>query len=45
MAIGFSAISYYAFEGNIWIGTALLVVFIGIMFYSEKNEFLKILKK
>ncbi|MEH6764033.1 MAG: oligosaccharide flippase family protein [Aequorivita antarctica] len=45
MAIGFSAISFYAFNGNIWIGTALLVVFAIIMFYSEKNEFLKIIRK
>ena len=45
MAIGFSAISYYVFTGNIWIGTALLLVFTAIMFYSEKNEFLKIIRK
>ncbi|WP_026451162.1 oligosaccharide flippase family protein [Aequorivita capsosiphonis] len=45
LAIGFSAISFYVFNGNIWIGTALLVMFAGIMFYYEKNEFLKILKK
>ncbi len=45
MAIGFSAISFYAFNGNIWIGTALLLVFAAIMFYSEKNEFLKIIRK
>lgn len=45
MAIGFSAISFYVFNGNIWIGTALLVVFAVIMFYSEKKEFLKIIRK
>ncbi len=45
LAIGFSAISFYAFNGNIWLGTALLVVFAAIMFYSEKNEFLKIIRK
>ncbi len=45
MAIGFSAISYYAFNGNIWIGTALLLLFTAIMFYSEKTEFLKIIRK
>ncbi len=45
LAIGFSAISFYAFNGNIWLGTALLVVFAVIMFYSEKKEFLKIIKK
>ncbi len=44
LAIGFSAISFYAFNGNIWIGIALLIVFATIMFYSEKKEFLKIIK-
>jgi O-antigen/teichoic acid export membrane protein len=45
LAIGFSAISFYAFNGNILIGTALLIVFAVIMFYSEKKEFLKIIRK
>lgn len=45
LAIGLSAISYYVFNGNIWIGTALLFVFAIIMFYSEKKEFLKIIRK
>lgn len=45
LAIGFSAISFYAFNGNIWLGTALLVLFAVIMFYSEKKEFLKIIRK
>ncbi len=45
LAIGFSAISFYAFNGNIWLGTALLVLFAIIMFYSEKKEFLKIIRK
>ncbi len=45
LAISFSAISFYVFNGNIWIGTALLLMFAAIMYYFEKNEFLKILKK
>jgi O-antigen/teichoic acid export membrane protein len=45
LAIVFSAISFYAFNGNILIGTALLIVFAVIMFYSEKKEFLKIIRK
>lgn len=45
LAIGFSAISFYAFNGNIWLGTALLLVFTAIMFFSEKKEFLKIIRK
>src|SRR5690606_30642190 len=43
LAISFSAISFYVFHGNIWLGTALLVVFTAIMFFSEKKEFLKII--
>lgn len=45
LSIGFSAISFYVFNGDIWIGTALLIVFAVIMFYSEKKEFLKIIRK
>lgn len=45
LSIGFSAISFYVFNGDIWIGTALLIVFAAIMFYSEKKEFLKIIRK
>ncbi|MDN3723243.1 oligosaccharide flippase family protein [Aequorivita sp. SDUM287046] len=45
LAISFSAISFYGFNGNIWTGTALLLVFAAIMFYSEKKEFMKIIRK
>ncbi len=45
LAIGFSAISFYGFNGNIWLGTALLLVFTAILFFSEKREFLKIIRK
>ena len=45
LAIVFSAISFYQFRGNMWLGTLLLIVFIGIMVYNEKNEFLKIIRK
>ena len=45
LAIGFSAISFYLFNGNIWIGTALLVMFVAIMCYFEKKEFLRIIRK
>lgn len=45
LTISFSAISFYAFNGNIWIGTSLLLVFTTIMFFFEKKEFLKILRK
>jgi O-antigen/teichoic acid export membrane protein len=45
LAIGFSAISFYGFNGNIWIGTALLALFAAVLYYFEKKDFLKILKK
>lgn len=45
LAIVFSAISFYQFRGNIWLGSALLILFIGILVYTEKNEFLKIIRK
>lgn len=45
LAIIFSAISFYMLPGNILIGTALLLVFITILFYFEKNEILKVVKK
>lgn len=45
LSIAFSAISFYVFRGNLWIGTALLMVFISILAYLEKNEILKIIGK
>ena len=45
LATAFSTIAFYVFDRNIWIGTALLNLFTAVLFYSEKNEFLKILKK
>lgn len=45
MAIAFSAISFYLFKGNIWIGSGLLLVFATTLFYLEKEEFLKIIRK
>lgn len=45
LAIVFSAISFYVLPGNYVIGTLLLLLFMAILTYSEKREFLKILKK
>lgn len=41
----FSALSFYVFRGNILIGTALFLIFGGILFYSEKQQLLKIIRK
>lgn len=45
LAIGLSCVSFYLFPGNIWLGTTLLLMFAGMMTYTEKEEFLKIIKK
>ncbi len=45
LSIGFSVLSFYIFKGNIWVGSALLLIFIAVLYFSEKSEFLKIIKK
>lgn len=44
LATGFSAVSFYVFDGNLAIGTALLLVFLLLVFFSEKKEIKRILK-
>lgn len=38
-------ISFFTFNRNIYIGNALLIAFIGGIFYFEKNDLMKILKR
>tara|TARA_R100000306_G_scaffold22125_2_gene25731 strand:+ start:13931 stop:15391 length:1461 start_codon:yes stop_codon:yes gene_type:complete len=45
LATGFSVLSFYVFEGNLIIGTVLLLVFLLLVFFSEKKEFKSILKR
>ncbi|MFC7356109.1 oligosaccharide flippase family protein [Jejudonia soesokkakensis] len=45
MAIVFSGLSFYIFDGNLWIGTALLLVFLLSIFFSERKELQRILKR
>lgn len=45
IATAFSGLSFYVFNGNIWIGTTLLLIFTVILLTSEKKEILKIIKK
>ncbi len=45
LSIVFSAISFYGFEGNLVIGTALLLVFLLLVFLSEKKELIRIFNK
>ncbi len=45
LSIGFSAISFYGFRENYYVGAALLIVFSGFIYYSERDVFNSILKK
>lgn len=45
ISIGLSLLSFYYFDRNLWIGSAFLLLFLGLVFYFEKNEFKKLLKK
>ena len=43
ISIIFSAISFYFFRGNYFVGIPLLLVFTGIVYFSEKDQIRKIL--
>ncbi len=45
LSIGFSCISFYGFNQNYYIGILLLAVFMGFIYYNEKELLLKILKR
>lgn len=45
LAMVFSAISFYGLRGNLWIGTLLLILFVSILIFSEKKEFMRIIRK
>ena len=45
LAIAFSALSYYRFNTNYYISTAIVLVFLGIIFLSEKKELKQLLNK
>ena len=45
LSIVFSGIAFYIFESNLIIGTALLLVFLLLVFLLEKKELLRILKR
>lgn len=44
-SIGLSLLSFYQFRGNYLIGISMLIVFLGIVYFSEKNEIKQILGK
>jgi len=45
LSIGFSCISFYGFNQNYYIGVLLLAVFMGFIYYNEKETLLRILKR
>ncbi|NQY04697.1 MAG: polysaccharide biosynthesis protein [Flavobacteriaceae bacterium] len=44
LSTGLSLISFYQFPDNMWIGTALLCVFLAIIFFLERKELKQVLK-
>jgi O-antigen/teichoic acid export membrane protein len=45
VSIAFSVLSYYGWSGNAWLGNLLLIVFVMLLFYLEKGQLLKLLKR
>jgi O-antigen/teichoic acid export membrane protein len=45
LSIVFSAIAFYGFAGNLIIGTTLLLVFLLLVFFSEKKDLKRIINK
>jgi O-antigen/teichoic acid export membrane protein len=45
LSTGFSSISFYGFRENYYIGILLLAVFMGFIYYNEKETLLRILKR
>lgn len=45
LSLLFSAISFYGFRENYYVGIGLLLVFIGVIYFNEKEELLAIIKQ
>ncbi len=45
LSTGFSCISFYGFGGNYFVGILLLAIFLGFIYYNEKETLLRILKR
>ena len=45
LSVGFSVLSFYVLESNLWTGTALLLVFVSVIFFTERNEIKRILHR
>lgn len=44
LSIGLSILSFYQFRANYVVGISMLIVFLGIVYFSEKDDIKKILK-
>lgn len=45
ISVGFSSLSLYVFDGDLLIGTALLLVFLLLIFFAERHEIKRILRR
>ncbi len=45
LSTGFSCISFYGFNGSYYVGIPLLAIFLGFIYYNEKEILLRILKR
>ena len=45
IAMSFAGVSFYVFERNLWIGTVLLLVFLLLVLFLERQEIQRIIKK
>jgi len=45
LSVVFSVLSFYIFDGNLWMGTGLLFVFALLTYFSERKEIRQILKR
>ncbi|WP_189361954.1 oligosaccharide flippase family protein [Algibacter mikhailovii] len=45
LSITFSIVSFYQFRGNYFIGVTMLIVFLSIVYFSEREEIRKLLNK
>lgn len=45
LSIGLSAITFYGFRGNYFVGISALVVFLALVFQLEKNDLKKLMKR
>lgn len=44
LSISFSAISFYIFRGNYYIGCLLILIFFAVIYFAEKDQFMQLLK-